>query len=248
MASQLDVLIPAEITRGGLAAWLQALAALPEVRTILEIGSSDGSGSTRRILKGLRRKKFPTRLFCLEASRQRCERLRQRLRGVPWAEAVWASSVSPGDFLSEEEVVQFYRETPSRLNESPLEEVLRWRIQDLAYLKEHGVPADGITKIRKEQDIGSFDLVLIDGSAFTGEAELRAVQGAGMIALDDVYDIKNGRNFLTLSRDPQYRLLAMDLVWRNGYAIFARPPLESTTRDLRNILTPRTRWRWPWLR
>ena len=248
MASQLDFLIPAEITRGGLAAWLQALAELPEIRTILEIGSSDGSGSTRRILQGLRRKKSPTRLFCLEVSRQRCERLRHRIRGVPSAEAVWSSSVSPGDFLSEEDVMQFYRETPTRLNESPLEEVLRWRRQDLAYLKDHGVPTDGIARIIRENRLPAFDLVLIDGSAFTGEAELRAVPGARVIALDDVNDIKNGKNFLTLSRHPEYRLLATDLVWRNGFAIFARHPREGLIGQLRGIFEKQSRWGglWPW--
>lgn len=246
--SQLDFLIPAEITQGGLATWLEGLAELPEIRTILEIGSSDGSGSTRRILSGLRRKKTPAKLFCLEVSRQRWERLQQRLRGFPGAVAVWSSSVSPGDFLAEDEIRRFYTESQTRLNETPLDEVFRWRIQDLAYLQEHGVPSNGIARVMQENHVDRFDLVLIDGSAFTGEAELRAVLGAGIIALDDVNDIKNGRNFLTLNRHPEYRLLAMDLVWRNGFAIFARPPLESTTRNLRNILARRSRWRLPWLR
>lgn len=246
--SQLDFLIPAEITQGGLAAWLAGLAELPEVRTILEIGSSDGSGSTRRLLAGMRHQRPPPRLFCLEVSRQRVERLRQRLRAVPTALAVWASSVSPEDFLSEDEVTWFYRQAETRLNESPLEEVLRWRQQDLAYLKEHGVPANGIAKIRQEHGIGSFDLVLIDGSAFTGESELRAVQGAKVIALDDVNDIKNQVNFLSLSRHPDYRLLAMDLVWRNGFAIFIREPANEILNRLRVIFDKRSRWGrlWPW--
>lgn len=246
--SQLDFLIPAEITVGGLAKWLEGLAELPEIQTILEIGSSDGSGSTQKILAGLRRKKTPTKLFCLEVSRQRWEKLQQRLQGFPGAVAVWSSSVSPGDFIPEDDVRRFYQESQTRLNETPLEEVLRWRIQDLAYLEEHSVPSDGIARVMQENHIDRFDLVLIDGSAFTGEAELRAVQGAGIIALDDVNDIKNGRNYLTLSRHPEYRLLAMDFVWRNGFAIFARPPLESITRNLRNTLARRSRWRLPWLR
>ncbi|MBA3915407.1 MAG: hypothetical protein H0X25_16445, partial [Acidobacteriales bacterium] len=59
-------------------------------------------------------------------------------------------------------------------------------------------------------------------SEFSGESELEAVYGAGIIALDDVNAYKNANNYARLKDDAQYQLLMENLRLRNGYAIFQK--------------------------
>jgi hypothetical protein len=65
-----------------------------------------------------------------------------------------------------------------------------------------------------------FDAVLIDGSEFTGRAELDEVYGASYILLDDIRAFKNYANFARLSADPAYSLVEVSEHVRNGYAVF----------------------------
>jgi len=67
-----------------------------------------------------------------------------------------------------------------------------------------------------------FNFVLIDGSPFSGESELRCVRPflaeKAIIALDDVNDIKNYANYEKLKRTATP--LWEDMACRNGAAIF----------------------------
>jgi hypothetical protein len=64
--------------------------------------------------------------------------------------------------------------------------------------------------------------VLIDGSEFTGRAELDLVYGARFLFLDDVVSFKNYHNFHRLHRDSAYQLRGSDPHLRNGAALFER--------------------------
>jgi hypothetical protein len=68
--------------------------------------------------------------------------------------------------------------------------------------------------------IETFDAVLIDGSEFTGSAELDEVYGARFILLDDTETFKNWKNMRRLEADPRYRLVQHDPSTRNGFAVF----------------------------
>ncbi len=80
----------------------------------------------------------------------------------------------------------------------------------------------GIEWIREENGIEDFDMVLIDGSEFTGKAELDLVFGAKYILLDDICTYKNWNNYKELVLDSNYKLLMEDHYLRNGYAVFVR--------------------------
>ena len=69
--------------------------------------------------------------------------------------------------------------------------MLRWLEQDVAYVQEHGLSAPGIQTIKRAHGIERFDLVLIDGSEFTGTAEMEEVYGARWLVLDDIRTLKN---------------------------------------------------------
>src|SRR5438034_148553 len=65
-------------------------------------------------------------------------------------------------------------------------------------------------------------MVLIDGSEFTGSAEISRIYGARFIVLDDTGTFKNQPNFYRLLADQNYLLIEQGAHVRNGYAIFER--------------------------
>lgn len=220
--SELDRVIAPEIADDRFFALLEELAARPDVRSILEIGSSSGEGSTAALVRGARRNPSSPQLHCMEVSAPRFERLVENYRGVPFVHCHRASSVPLERFPTEADVSRFYDEVPSRLRRTPRFEVLRWLAQDVAYVRAHGLSANGIGDIRRVHGIDRFDLVLIDGSEFTGGAELDEVYGARLIALDDTETFKNFRGRERLGADPGYRLLEESARLRNGFAVFER--------------------------
>ena len=132
------------------------------------------------------------------------------------------SSVPVGRFPSASEVEEFYRDVSSRLREFELETVLGWLQQDIDYLRDHALSSPGIVHIRENHGIDQFDAVLIDGSEFTGKAELEEVFGARFLLLDDTETYKNWANARRLEADRGYRLVQADPSVRNGFAVFER--------------------------
>lgn len=64
--------------------------------------------------------------------------------------------------------------------------------------------------------------MLIDGSEFTGSAELNDVYEAKFICLDDINTFKNYRNHQKLLANQNYVLVAQNYLIRNGYSIFKK--------------------------
>lgn len=220
--SDYDRTIPPEIIDDELYEVIRSLAAAADIRTVLEIGSSNGAGSTRAFVDGLHRNPKRPQLFCLEVSRPRFKELIERYADDPQVKCYNLTSVQLSRFPTEAEVVSFYRARPSQLNRVPLREVLRWLRQDLWYVGRLGATQDGIEMIKKENGVEAFGMVLIDGSEFSGPAELDEVYGADYILLDDIGTFKNLGNFERLLADPAYRLRACNKELRNGYAVFER--------------------------
>ena len=237
-----DTLIPPEVSHDKFYRLIARLARRGEVRTILEIGSSSGEGSTTAFVNGMDRNPAHPVLYCIEMSKVRFAALQQRYAGRPDVRCYNVSTVSPESLPTQAEVAAFYSKSPSKLNNYPLDEVLEWLRQDLEYLQNAGVPTEGIRLIKEKHDITTFDLVLIDGSAFSGAAELNEVYGARLILLDDVNDIKNRHNYERLRSDPQYRLIAEDWKLRNGYAAFEREPVTQPGRRMLRGFSFIRRW------
>lgn len=232
--SELDQVIPAEIVQDEFAELITHLAATTAARHILEIGSSSGAGSTRAFVTGIARNPSGPYLHCLEVSLPRFEALAQAYAPYPFVACERASSVDPSEFMTPAQVTQFYQMVPTKLNQYPLEQVLGWLTQDLEYVRSSHAPTDGIERVKRKYQIEFFDIVLIDGSAFTGLAELRHTYGAAHILLDDVVDIKTFQCFALLKDDPAYELVAMNPHLRNGYAYFRRRPEVALNDNLRS--------------
>ncbi len=189
-AADLDRIIPPEIKDDAFYQLIRDLAATEDLRHVLEIGSSAGGGSTEAFVEGLARNPGRPTLHCIEVSRARFEVLQRTYADRPFVRCHNMSSVAPEEFPPAEAVEAFHRGERSALTQYPLEQVLGWREADIAYIREAGVPAGAIDHIKAEHGIAAFDMVLIDGSEFTGAVELEKVIGARIILLDDTNAFK----------------------------------------------------------
>jgi hypothetical protein len=219
---KLGDLIPAEITDDAFARLIEDVASTAGVHEILEIGSSTGEGSTAAWVRGALRNPVLPRLHCIEVSVERHAALVKHWSDRSFVHCYNVSSVPVERFPSPSEIEQFYREVPSRLRDFDLETVLGWRQQDVDYLRDHSLSSPGIAEIKERHGIDTFDAVLIDGSEFTGSAELDEVYGARFLLLDDTQTFKNWANTRRLESDRDYRLLHADPSVRNGFAVFER--------------------------
>lgn len=186
-----------------------------KINTILEIGASSGQGSTQCFLQY---KDNDCKLFSIEISKERFNIL--KTNQTPNFFPYLGSSISNEEYLTEEQIEYFYNNTQTNLNQYTLNTVLSWKQEELEYIKNNNTETGIINKIKNENNIEVFDLVLIDGSPFTGEAELDHVLGSQIIALDDINDIKCYNVYQSLNQNEHYDLVAEDWNIRNGFAIF----------------------------
>jgi hypothetical protein len=158
----------------------------------------------------------------MELSKPRFARLQKHYAKNPSVVCYNVSSVPLEDFPKEEEVLSFMRTVKTSLRGFTEKEVMHWLREDIDYVSHANVPQNGIELIGQEWDIGYFDVVLIDGSEFTGQAEFERIYGAKWILLDDIRSFKNYANYTRLLRDYNYQLIEENLFLRNGYAVFKK--------------------------
>lgn len=218
----MDHAIPPEIRDDRFAAVIREIAARPEVRTILEEGSSSGEGSTDAFVAGALRNAAPPQLHCVELSDVRFQRLVERHDHHAFVHCHNVSAVRSGRFASEADVADFCRGFRPWLKRRSRRRYLAWRDQDLEYVRASGKDRDGIREIRDQHAPDGFDAVLIDGSEFTGAAVLDDVYGARFLLLDDIRSIKNHGNYGRLRNDGAYELVERSWRLRNGFAVFQR--------------------------
>ena len=245
--SELDNLIGPEIVGDRFHAAICWLSRWEDLRTALEIGSSAGAGSTSAFVEGLSCNPNQPTLYCMELSLPRFEKLREAYAGIDFVRCYNASSIPLGKFPPEQDVVNFYHSHRGPLNDYPLDRVLGWLRQDIDYVASCGAPQNGIRLIKAEHCVDTFDMVLIDGSEFTGEAELDEVYGAKIICLDDTKTFKNYRSRKRLVSDPSYQLIIDDTSLRNGFSVFCRrdKPCAWRDRNMRLNRHGRPTRRWP---
>lgn len=220
--SDLDAVISPEVHDDSFALLATEVAARPDVRTAIDVGASSGAGSSAALFDGLKTKD-DAMLVCLELSEARFDKLSERFAPYDWVRCLNDSSIPLGEFPSDDEVLAFVESHGGRaLYNNPPEEVMRWLRQDRDYLVAHEAAGRGITNAFELVEVDAFDLVLIDGSEFTGVAELNRLYGARYILLDDVRTYKNHGNRQRLLDDPDYTLISEDVQHRNGYSAFER--------------------------
>src|ERR687886_1266378 len=117
--SELNRLIPPEIKNDELYLAIHKIAREEDIKTVLEIGSSSGQGSTEAFVTGLRENPYQPTLFCMEISKPRFTELQNTYRNDSFVKCYNVSSVSIEQFSDEEEVIKFYRNNQTNLNYYP---------------------------------------------------------------------------------------------------------------------------------
>jgi hypothetical protein len=176
----------------------------------LEIGGGTGDGSTQCIRT--------KRLFSIENHPDRIGRHSMNL-SARGGVSVNGTATLPKLWMNQLDVAEFYATNKTTLNQYPLDQVLGWYHECVEFAQPYSTNA--IEDIHFEHNV-DFNFVLIDGSPFSGEAELRCVRPflaeKAIIALDDINDIKNWANYNKLKGFG--KLLWEDWSVRNGAAIF----------------------------
>ena len=176
----------------------------------LEIGGGTGDGSTQCIRT--------KRLFSIENHPDRIGRHSMNL-SAKGGVSVNGTATLPKLWMNQLDIAEFYGTNKTALNQYPLDQVLGWYHECIEFAQPYSTNA--IEDIHIEHKV-NFDFVLIDGSPFSGEAELRCVRPFlaenAIIALDDINDIKNWANYHKLKGFA--KLLWEDWSVRNGAAIF----------------------------
>lgn len=218
----MDCVIAPEIAGDRFAETIRMIAGRSDVHSAIEIGSSNGAGSTRSLVDSMASKQERC-LICLEVSGPRFQELVDRYHSQQWVQCIRASSVPIDALASEKEVLDFLDAHGGRqLYRRRASEVLRWLEQDRQYVRDHHLPQNGVIQAMDRAGVDRFDLALIDGSEFSGRAELELLYGAKYLLLDDVTTFKNHGNRMRLLRDDLYELFDEDLSCRNGFSVFKR--------------------------
>jgi hypothetical protein len=132
--SQLDFLISPEIKNDELYYLIEGITSSANIKNILEIGSSSGGGSTEAFVKGIQKNPHKPSLYCMEVSQVRFNQLQQTYAYTDFVKCYNLSSIAVEDFPKKEDVIAFYNNNVTGLNNYPLEEVLRWLEQDIDYI------------------------------------------------------------------------------------------------------------------
>jgi hypothetical protein len=179
----------------------------------LEIGSWDGTGSTKCFIEAM--KTFQDKqLFCLEISKDRFSSLIQNTSMYSWIHCYNTTSVT----TQEMESFDTLWSSPFNKLSFSREEVLRWYTENISEMNEHPISYFSQYKNRK------YDGVLIDGSEFTGYSEFEYIRDkARVIFLDDCCKaMKTTRCLHELESSQEWECIFIDRNLRHGAATFIR--------------------------
>jgi predicted O-methyltransferase YrrM len=194
-------------------------------KSILEIGSATGLGSTQAFIAGIMSAGIDKKckLYCLEANPERYAELVKNTAGLKFVKPINACSVPVDQMMSDEDIDVFrgrgYHYNINRFYS--VETVKGWRANEIAMITSSGIAQNGI-ELARAKNKGPFDMVLIDGSAFTGVPDTLAVKDAGVIIMDDTMDIKCHGGMTDILAGGRFELIAEDREQRNGFAAFKR--------------------------
>jgi hypothetical protein len=194
--------------------------------TILEIGSANGQGSTQAFISGIQSAGIQDKckLYCMEADIDRYNELFEVKEKYPFLTCIWSSTVSLDDYMTEGQIELFMQnhEYNYNIKKHSVETVKGWRKEEIDKLVKSGISQDGLLFVSNVIDQKFFDMVLIDGSAFTALAEFGMVNGAKIIIMDDTRDIKNELPCKLIKNGGLYDTIVENTVYRNGFAAFRR--------------------------
>jgi hypothetical protein len=180
------------------------------VRTVIEVGSWDGTGSTTVLMHALE-PVVGKRLTCVEVNPERHAALAKFVEGRPWVETVCSRSVSRGS-LSPQAFEEVWRSPYNRLR-YPEEAVRQW----------WGEQPDGPGYL-ESLTTETWDAALIDGCEFSGWDDYRLLRDrVRVLMLDDVFTAyKCAQAHEDLRRRGEWHCIWSSAFVRNGASIWVR--------------------------
>lgn len=171
-----------------------------KIDSFLIVGSGKSDEAVQAIVSA-HQNASPNMLFCIEPNEDTYLELEKKYSHV--ATSYNCSSVTMDNYISESELAAFYKHIPSVMNKYSLESFTLALRREKQFLASR----DCIKNIKRTHNLDRFDLVILDGSLFSGEADLDAVYGANTILLISINSVKNYANHKKLLEDANYRLL-----------------------------------------
>lgn len=232
--SAADCYIAPEMEKDDVSLILEKIAKDEPLKNLLEIGSSSGEGSTASLVAGLLANTGAPSLHCIEVSKLRHLNLKTYYQDLNFIHAHHSSSVDRTGFATKDTLKAFFYKRRHNLKNFGFDRVCAWLEKDIAYFSAQSPHLKTLDQVKEEIN-GTIDFALIDGSEFTGNAELASLEGTPIIALDDITTFKCLECTEKLLASPEYKLLAADINTRNGYAIFQHRDWDSQLQDLKPI-------------
>lgn len=186
-----------------LGAWITLISSLRDVKTIVDVGTWSGAGSTLCVSKGVQ-KRLPedrngVNVIGFEIDEVMFAKAKRRLKRFDFVQVVYGSLVD-----SEKLDKDLLTSTESS-----------WLKADLEKMTQAPIVIERVPEL--------VDLLILDGGEFSSQAEFFSLRDRirGWVVLDDIRTRKNKKVFGLLVRDDSF-----SLVWatdeRNGAAIFRR--------------------------
>jgi hypothetical protein len=195
-------MLAGQINRGSkLGEAIYNLAKNPEVKTIVEIGTWNGCGSTKCILDGVLESGKRKEVISLECNKLRHEEAKINLGFIPPT-----FKLIHGTIVTAEELIPIL---PTLENDT----LKGWLTEDINWIKNTPYVLDRLPE--------RIDLLIIDGGEFSGGLEFSRLHGhARFIILDDTNAIKHKstKDFIK-SKPTEFRIIEDNITDRNGYLI-----------------------------
>ena len=191
-----------QINRGSkLGEQIYELSKLPEVKTIVEIGTWNGLGSTKCILDGVLAKKTRTYVYSLECNKLRHEEAKINLGFLP-----------PTFQLIHGTIVS-YQELAPTVETLENQTLKGWLNEDLQWLR---ITPNVMDKLPER-----IDLLIIDGGEFSGHLEWQKLwDRSTYIILDDTNVIKHLETKKEILSKPEtFEIIENNTADRNGFLI-----------------------------
>jgi hypothetical protein len=190
-----------------------------KINKILEIGSWDGTGSTKCFIEALRSIEGAS-LTCLEVREERFNQLIKNTEPYAFVDCYNKSTISQKTFLNKN-FDEIWNSKYNKIRNTSRNIAESWYNEDMNLLSKTSV---GFL----EENNDSYDGVLIDGGEFYGYSEYNLLKNrCKAFFLDDcVYGFKNRQVGEELEASPDWELIAGSKAVRNGFAIFIKKDLE----------------------
>jgi hypothetical protein len=194
----IDSIIPSNILFGSrLFTAIEQAASDPSVLTAIEIGGGIGDGATAAILRAfINKPQLNLKFVSIELSKEKYQLLASSLVNYSFAEAINGNSVSSAAYPTRADLKAFYWDQVTDFRKTDLDESIRRKEAEVAYISARGSALTDEALTAAIALTSTVDLIVINGSDFTGELEYEIVDAYApkYYVLIDTNNIKNYSN------------------------------------------------------